>query len=1450
MLYRRTYSIIAIVLILSFMSGLYVFAEPGRVQEFLALERFDGSITNTVEIDSVNIDGGTAKISEAGMQNKALLSEKTQSVITISKALDGDVENEFVFSVKFKPENSDLVNMKIGMASGSTFVPILYVNSNQIETSQGKRIGNIGGTSFTELTVMVNRRAEVCSVYVDKKLKLEGWRVSGLSGDFDSMHIYKSSLSGGVYIDDIVVYNGTDVNFSLPNERYSTDVTDDIYVEQDAGDFTYFHSHAMYSQAMAYYNLKTYPKTNSIECERLDYKNINKGESIIFTKTTSDDCYVDITLNKMKNYDSSRTYSYFYIASDIMCEDPDMQAQVFLLRDTKTSSSQINSIPANIKGSSIVTEDGKTITNAVIPGQWFRYELFVNLETHMADIYINGEAAALNVPLEEKMQTLNMVRFSVSGNSAPGVIKLKNFEVTGIVNPPSNGTYEKTSIFPDDTPIEEYLEDKISFHHFSGIMYKNGQKTDLVHNSVYQDSELYLSAEDISNAFGIECSVDEKGETLFVNGQETEFGGIFLSLCSPMIPIGKFAREVLGKYTLDDGYGMVIVSDSPMYFDVGAEIPYYKQTYRNGYFTYQSTIQMLNAFLFFERPKKDVLLEKFNATTGGSVHPRLLATKEDFERIQTEALSDEGLAWIVELLIQQAEDIIPQEICTTYTFQDAFRQNGYAMNFEERMMYLGFAYQITGDKKYLDRAWLEIEGISKYPDINENHPIDAGSYSAGLAIGYDWFYSGLTDEQKKLMEDTAYRLSLSIMDRVFYAGLPGSSSNLSTVSTNVSSIFAKWKSNYNLWVNGGLVLAAIAYMDIYPDLCGDLLQQSLRSIEYNLYGFAPDGQWPEGNQYWDVCMNNLAKIISSLDCALGTDYGIMKYQGLDKTGYFAAGWASPLGSIANGDTNIDEGIFSYFSQSFLSKYFNQKGLAYIRQMNLSGDYTSYGIYEPEAHPIDALFYTAGVTAEDTQNIPRMIVAKGAESVTVHEDYTNPQAFVFAAQGGQTTHYHSHNDGGAFAFDMMGVRWATDLGRDNYNLGVSDSEIYRKRTEGHNTLTINNDDGFSQKENTFAELIDSASSETGGYAVYDLSELYEDADSVIRGFYIGDDYTSLTVRDEIELNRESEIYWFMHTKANIEILDTKTALLSKNGKSLILQMETDAAEFELSTMKAEPLPSSPVVEGQGGNEGISKVAIRLKDSGNVTLTVRMSPWETDNIPNEPISSWKVPGGTHSNVKDDFGYQLYVDDVKMKDSSTIPVVDEDIIPEFRVVPNDSNKKVVIVADDAEVNGEVSIEVISADGTKVQKSRIVYSATSSAILDFYDQYRAKAITVSEEPEAANNGQNAIDGDLSTRWTCKTIGAEGIFDFGESIEFDAVSTAFWLGSERKYKYTLYGSENGVDYEKIADITTSGTSEDYEVYKLDKMYNARYIKFVNNGNPANVNGNITEMLLLKRKGV
>ena len=70
-------------------------------------------------------------------------------------------------------------------------------------------------------------------------------------------------------------------------------------------------------------------------------------------------------------------------------------------------------------------------------------------------------------------------------------------------------------------------------------------------------------------------------------------------------------------------------------------------------------------------------------------------------------------------------------------------------------------------------------------------------------------------------------------------------------------------------------------------------------------------------------------------------------------------------------------------------------------------------------------------------------------------------------------------------DLLGERWAYDLGADNYNLQnelkYPEYSIYRKRSEGHNVLVFNPQNyskSVEMKLNQFAPIIDAQGNEYG------------------------------------------------------------------------------------------------------------------------------------------------------------------------------------------------------------------------------------------------------------------------------------------------------------------------------------------------------------------------------------
>lgn len=980
----------------------------------------------------------------------------------------------------------------------------------------------------------------------------------------------------------------------------------------DLGDFSFFKSEYITHRYVGYPNLTENLKGNEIVYEKFDYKNPLKGNRIIMKKTVSgtgdNDLYIDIKPGIFSTYRSSKTYRYFKLSGEFLCnfDGTDGTAHIFQLRDSSVSSNVINiyAIKVNTSGG-LVLSDGQVINDVAANGKWFSVEMYVNLDTHCITLFVNGKKVVNNKKLlPDNMNKLSLVRIQLRKGAYTGELQCRNMEFTGL-DKAYNGKEIRTSMFTDDGEIKSYLADKVCFHYYGKNYYSSGSKKPLTSAPVLTDDDIFVSPEDFNKAFGSVFSLSEFPDTVIsAEGKN-------------LVPVGKSAEELLGKHCFNDTNGMIISADYELPFDVSNEVPYHRRKIDTGYIDRFSSVQYIYDFLLFDRPGRDSLLDGFNSvTSGGTAHPRIMADSADFERIKTQMNTDGYLKGIVNNIIAQADNYIKGSPIT-YKYDDDLRTLNTANKLRDTMFVVGFAYRITGDTKYSDWVWANLSALDGFPDINAGHPIDTGSYGAGIAIGYDWCYDAFTSEQRVAIEANAMRLHLSVIGDGFYGRSPVRGGNDGNI--NVVGYYNKWISNYNMWTNSGSLMMSLAFMDTYPEQCSDLLWHSIRSLEYTFKNLYPDGAWAESTNYWDVVAQGMTYVYGSLCKIYGTDFGLSRFPGTEKTGITNMSLRGLNGSYNYHDAGIST-EYAKFHMGFLGNYFGIPALSGARRATLSQAFDSR-MPAASAHPVDALYYDADIICDSVSDLPNVHTARGIELFAVHEDYTDYDGMFFASHGGPVTFYHSHNDNGDFVFDLNGVRWADALPAENYNIGVSSSKLYRTRTEGHNTVTINNGSGFNQQSDTYSPITDTAECDTAAYAVYDMSENYADADSFLRGFFVDRSNRTLTVRDEISLNKEnSEVYWFMHTKANVEMLDSKTALLTRNGKSVVLQFDTDANRALLSVMDAVPLASSPEVSNQNANNGYRKIAIRLVDSDDVSLTVRIAEIK-GKVSKEKISGWR-------------------------------------------------------------------------------------------------------------------------------------------------------------------------------------------------------------------------------------
>lgn len=1413
------------------------FPASAAEESLLFFEDFNTYAINAAQVNTVNIVRGLYRIKN--VSGSHALSFHTN---TLTDEIDQKVEglgNRFVLSAELMFEGA-ASNLDLCVYSSSASIHPVSVTGGEIRTYDGKYVGGIGTSGMTELALAFNMERKTFSVYLDGREALSNWKLPAKAAVTGFKIKKYSQTDSGLVLDNIMVYNGEFRQFEPPAAPLNPKTEEYFEYDDDAGDFLFFDTrncNTAGSTPAKYAYFSAYPKTNRIELPRLDYKNKNREDYIFMEKTTEDDCYFDLTLNKNYRYRANKTYDYFLIGGMVKTVNLKSPVQLVMLRDKTSGSGNYDTTIAAVQpGGALKLVDG-TVLNGVFPNdEWVEYKAFVNLSSHTADVYINGEKVGKELPINEKLSVLNIMRVSINNTGEGGGLYLKDFSLIGLREPYVDGVDTMTSIFPEDDTIIAYLQDKTVLHAKAQTFFANGRKQTAKGKVTERDGEVYVTSDVLEAMYGktvceTAYAVEEQGRTLY--------------------PFKQYSREVMNRYVTDDSKGLLIAAKTPLHFDMSRETYFVLKEYQNDYLYQPTYLELINDYMYFERPDAQQIRERFNASTEqGTKHPRIMADQEDFARIRQESETDETFRQMRDGFLKEADNILPDSVAVIdYQFEDAYRTWSYARKFLTRMQLLGFAYQMTGDDKYPARAWKEMQSIDTFPDFNTSHIIDVCPWSMGVAIAYDWMYDAFDAAQKKTMEEIMYRNVIEPMRAAYYGRFNSESDSCRGWNT------LKVVSNYNTLINAGNIVSALAMAEIYPEECFDMISKGLRSMEYTLKGFPPEGGWIEGTDYLEtMTFEYLEKMVKASEIALGSDWGIMEYEGVSMAGRYMLGQNGMLGTNNFHDANMQK-EYTNSKYTWLGAVYQDKGLMAVRKKALEQGWAKAD------DVIEMLDYDPKLDSDLADSYDRMITTAGIESVGIRASYSDPEQLYLGTHFGAVNAYHAHYDVGTFVFDILGERWAIDLGKESYALlGVTNEQLYRKRTEGHNTFVINPSYGIEQSLDGYAPIVKKEEKARGAFVAADVSSVYDDIDSGLMGYYVGDDMRSLTMRGEFQLNKDdSDIYWFMHTNAQVLIdEERKEAILSQNGKSIVLKYHTNAAESEISVMPAESLPTSASCEGQKSNEGIRKVAIKLKASGALNLTVKLAPMgeaaAATEIMTVPISQWTIPDGELVPVQpnqDDLSVARYIVDGKQYDSLSSCYVDEgETMPEIQVVPADPTAQVEI--DQAETTEDISvIRVYNAERTAFAVYTVSYvkSASRTPVIEGTEPYRITGIEVSSTPQSENHKDNMVDNNIKTRWTALALNESAVFDLGEMREVSAVAASFWQGDTRRYKFALYYSPDGETYAPISELMESSSQlgEGYNVFRFSPVQ-TRYIKLVGLGNSTNVNTNIQEFRILDIK--
>jgi hypothetical protein len=144
-------------------------------------------------------------------------------------------------------------------------------------------------------------------------------------------------------------------------------------------------------------------------------------------------------------------------------------------------------------------------------------------------------------------------------------------------------------------------------------------------------------------------------------------------------------------------------------------------------------------------------------------------------------------------------------------------------------------------------------------------------------------------------------------------------------------------------------------------------------------------------------------------------------------------------------------------------------------------------------------------------------------------------------------------------------------------------------------------GADQSEYSNCKITKFLSSQDSAEAVTDMTDAYaEYASFAQRKISLYDNRSAVRIEDIAVLKQKTDVYWFAHTDAQIQIDATgKTAELSKNGKTIRLEILSDEGTFQEMEAASMYLSEQSV-------DGYSKLAVILEDMESVNLQIDIRP----------------------------------------------------------------------------------------------------------------------------------------------------------------------------------------------------------------------------------------------------
>lgn len=514
----------------------------------------------------------------------------------------------------------------------------------------------------------------------------------------------------------------------------------------------------------------------------------------------------------------------------------------------------------------------------------------------------------------------------------------------------------------------------------------------------------------------------------------------------------------------------------------------------------------------------------------------------------------------------------------------------------KRISYLAYAFQLTGEDKYLRATERNLLAAAEFQDWNPSHFLDVAEMTMAMGIGYDWVHDDLSEESAQIIRE-------AIADKGLKTSLAEDYWWITTTN------------NWNQVCHASLAVGAWAVEDNYPELAKQILARSAEKIPIPEAQYNPDGAYPEGTSYWEYGTSFHVLYLDAFQKKY-PDLTLPVSQGFLKTGNYFLHAHGPLGSFNYSDSRQNE-VMSAGMYWFASKA--QQPSLLFNQIPLIQEFLDQKRRLNPANISDRFFVFLMIWLSELDTLevtaPNQLTwtGNGENPVSFQRTSWTKDAIYLGTKAGSPEVSHGHMDIGSFVMDANGVRWAIDLGMNDYNAmesqgvniwdGSQNGErwsVFRYTNYSHNTLVV---DSALQNIHGKAEILKVKDKKNLKSTRMDISEVYENQfRSAIRTTLIKKNQ-EVRIIDQIQNNSTpSNVRWGMMTYDEIDLQNGNIAIISKGKEKLKLEV------LSPKNIQLRLYPTNPTAKGEETNDGLILLGFETKLSTDQkqNLKVRLTP----------------------------------------------------------------------------------------------------------------------------------------------------------------------------------------------------------------------------------------------------